>query len=98
MNYDEIVRMAREADEYATERQRLNSRQFTDSRLNLQPDDPEFNVSWQELRDRHFVRLIRRQIHEAQAEGRKQDRKEKRERYARDKAARSEICFWPLKT
>jgi hypothetical protein len=90
MNYDEIVRMAREADEYATERQCLNSRQFTDSRLNLQPDDPEFNVSWQELRDRHFARLVIRRLHNAQVEARRQDRKEKRERYARDKAARSD--------
>jgi len=96
MNRDDIIRMAREADEYATERQRLNRRQFTDSRLNLQPDDPD--VSWQELRDKHFVRLITRRIHEAQARWKKQDRKEKRERYARDKAARSEICFLPLKT
>ena len=91
MNYEAIACMAREADEYATERQRLNSRQFTDSSLNLQPDDPEFNVSWQELRDRHFARLIIRRFHNAQVEAKRQDRKEKRERYAINKVARGEM-------
>ena len=65
MTRDDLLRIAREADEYADERHRLNSRQFTDSRLNPTPDDPDFNVSKQELRDRRFATLVMKHIAEA---------------------------------
>jgi hypothetical protein len=88
--YGDIASMAREANEYADEKQRLNSRQFTDSSPNLcslARGHRQFGASWQELRDTHFARLIRRQIHE----GQKRARKEKRDCLAKEKAARGGV-------
>jgi hypothetical protein len=45
-----------------------------------------------------FATLIIKRQNKDYTEWKRRDRKEKRERYARDKAARSEICFLPLKT